>query len=73
MFGLAGEKGQEGIMPLTRVGGKLGVHASGVGGNTYHIHVNAMDTQTGMEFIAKNIGEIDAHLTHRARLNKRAG
>lgn len=72
LFGLAGEAGQEAIMPLTRVGGKLGVHASGMGGDThYHIHVQAIDTQSGMEFIAANIPQIDAQLKQRTRLNKK--
>jgi hypothetical protein len=31
-MGLMGEAGEEGILPLTRVGGKLGVNAAGAGG-----------------------------------------
>lgn len=31
-LGLMGEAGAEGILPLTRIGGKLGVNASGMGG-----------------------------------------
>lgn len=73
LFGLMGEAGTEAIMPLTRIGGKLGVRATGNGGgNNYHIHVNAVDTQTGMEFISKNIANIDNHLKHRQMLNKKA-
>lgn len=72
LFGLAGEAGTEAIMPLTRIGGKLGVHASGGGGgNNYHITVNAVDTQTGMQFVAKHIGSIDAGLRQRQNLNRK--
>ncbi len=69
MFGMAGEAGEEGIFPLTRIGGKLGVRAEG-GGNHYNININAVDTQTGMEFIASNIEHIDAHLKRKSRLNQ---
>lgn len=72
LFGLAGEAGTEAIMPLTRIGGKLGVHATGGGGgNSYHITVQAIDTQTGMAFIGKHIGSIDAGLRQRQNLNKK--
>lgn len=70
LFGLAGEAGTEGILPLTRIGGKLGVHAQGGGANHYHITVNAVDTQSGMEFISKHIDTIDANLSHRRTLNR---
>jgi hypothetical protein len=73
MFGLAGEAGTEAIMPLTRVGGKLGVRAEGGGGNHYHITVQAIDTQSGMDFIGKHIDHIDAGLNHSRNLNPRAG
>lgn len=72
LFGLAGEAGTEAIMPLTRIGGKLGVNATGGGGgNSYHITVQAIDTQTGMAFIGKHIGSIDAGLRQRQNLNKK--
>jgi tape measure domain-containing protein len=70
LFGLAGEAGDEAIMPLTRIGGKLGVHASGSGGDQYHIHVQAIDTQTGMEFIAQHIDTIHQNLSHQKTLNR---
>jgi hypothetical protein len=71
LFGLAGEAGSEAVMPLTRVGGKLGVRADGVGGGDhYHITVIAQDTQTGMQFIAKHIDDIDNQLSQRKRLNR---
>lgn len=71
LFGLAGEAGTEAIMPLTRIGGKLGVHATGGGGNTYNITVQAIDTETGMSFIGKHIGNIDAGLRQRQQLNRK--
>lgn len=73
LFGLAGEAGTEAIMPLTRIGGKLGVQTTGSsGGDHYHLHINAVDTQTGLEFVAKHIDNIDGQLQHKKRLNRGA-
>lgn len=71
LFGLMGEAGTEAVMPLTRVGGKLGVHAVGGGGNNYNITVQAIDTQSGMQFVAQHIGSIDAGLRQRQSLNRK--
>lgn len=71
LFGLMGEAGTEAVMPLTRIGGKLGVHATGGGGNQYNITVQAIDTQTGLGFIGKHIGNIDAGLRQRQNLNRK--
>ncbi len=38
--GLMGEAGPEGILPLTRIGGKLGVHAGGMGGGGTSVEVH---------------------------------
>lgn len=38
--GLMGEAGPEAIMPLTRIGGKLGVAAAGGGGGEIVVHIN---------------------------------
>lgn len=72
-FGLGGEAGEEGVLPLKRVNGRLGVSTDGgSGGNHYHVHVNAIDTQSGMQFIAQNIEQIDMRLKHQQRLNRGA-
>jgi tape measure domain-containing protein len=71
MFGLMGEQGSEAIMPLTRIGGKLGVRSSGgSGGNHYTINVSAIDTQTGMQFIGKHIDTIQNGMQARSRINR---
>jgi len=71
MFGLMGEAGSEAIMPLTRIGGKLGVRSSGGGGGThYTINVSAIDTQTGMQFIGKHIDTIQNGMQARNRINR---
>lgn len=71
LFGLMGEAGTEAIMPLTRIGGKLGVHTTGGGGGDhYHINVTAQDTQTGMEFVSKHIDYIHGALMQKKRLNQ---
>ena len=59
MFGLAGEAGEEAILPLQRVGGQLGVRAEGVGGDT-NITIKAIDTQTGTQFLLENLDTIEA-------------
>lgn len=62
LFGLAGEKGKEGVMPLERVGGKLGVNAQGMGGDHFSISIQAVDTQTGAQFIERNADQIMGQL-----------
>jgi hypothetical protein len=69
LFGMAGEAGTEAIMPLERVGGKLGVRTTGTGGEN-HIHIHAIDTQSGVEFLMKNTDTIQGLLSQRARLNR---
>jgi hypothetical protein len=71
MFGLAGEAGTEAIMPLERIGGKLGVRATGVdGGGGVTINLTAIDTQSGVEFLMKNSQSIQGLLSARAGLNR---
>lgn len=71
MFGIAGEAGDEAIMPLTRIGGKLGVRTTGGGGaNHYTINIQAIDTQTGMEFVTKHIDTIQNNMQARKMLNR---
>ncbi len=65
-----GEAGPEGVFPLTRGrDGKLGIR--GGGGDTYQITVQAIDTQSGLDFIAQNIAAIDRGMQHRRTLNRR--
>lgn len=73
MFGIAGEAGDEAIMPLTRVGGKLGVNTSGGGGDNYSITIQAIDTQTGAEFIRKNSDSIVSQMRQATNLNRGLG
>ncbi|MDX1539981.1 MAG: phage tail length tape measure family protein [Geminicoccaceae bacterium] len=44
---LAGEAGDEGILPLSRIGGQLGVSAAGMGGA--HVEVNVINNAAGTE------------------------
>lgn len=68
-FGIAGEAGAEAILPLKRgAGGKLGVEASGGGGNT--LIIQAIDTQTGIDFIMKNRDTISMALNGLHRMNR---
>jgi TP901 family phage tail tape measure protein len=58
--GVMGEAGPEAIMPLTRVGGKLGVNASGMGGSVsqdLYITVNAPNAAPGMEQVIHGVME----------------
>ena len=73
MFGVAGEAGDEAIMPLTRVGGKLGVATTGGGGDNFNITIQAIDTQTGAEFLRKNMPQIVGGLRGSNNLNRGVG
>lgn len=69
MFGLAGEAGTEAIMPLTRVGGKLGVQSTGGGGDTTNLSVTAIDTQSGAKFLLDNLHTIQGGIQQQRALN----
>lgn len=69
LFGIGGEAGPEGVLPLSNVNGKLGVNATGLGG-AVHVHIHAIDTQTGTEFLMKNMPSIVAGLAARDRINR---
>jgi hypothetical protein len=67
----AGEAGEEAIMPLTRINGKLGVRTSGGGGgDNYNININAIDTQSGVEFLMKNRHVVVSALQRQTMLNR---
>lgn len=68
MFGLAGEAGDEAILPLERIGGKLGVNAVGGDGGSYNITIQAIDTQTGAQFLQRNAQTIVQQLRQQDRL-----
>jgi hypothetical protein len=70
MFGIAGEAGKEGILPLADVGGKLGEHATGSGGDIFQVIIHAIDTQSATEFLVKNMPTIQAGLVQRRNLNR---
>ena len=73
LFGLAGEAGDEAIMPLERIGGKLGVRAVGDGGGSFNITIQAIDTQTGAQFLQRNAQNIINQLRSADRLNRGVG
>lgn len=69
MFGLAGEAGTEAIMPLKRGSdGKLGV--AGGGGDNFTVNIQAIDTQTGAQFLLDNMPTIVAGMTQETALNR---
>jgi len=71
LFGLAGEAGSEAIMPLERVGGKLGVRATGANdGGPVNLYLSAIDTQTGIEFLFKHKSDITTILRRGNNLNQ---
>lgn len=73
MFGLAGEEGDEAILPLERIGGKLGVNAVGGDGGSYTININAIDTQSGAQFLQRNMNQIISQMRAADRLNRGYG
>jgi len=71
MFGLAGEAGTEAIMPLTRVGGKLGVKSDGSGGgDNFNITIQAIDQKSGAEFLRSNSDQIARAMQSQRNLNR---
>ena len=63
--GLMGEAGPEAIMPLTRVGGKLGVRSAG-GGATV-VNIDARGAVEGTDaLIARRIQQAMPEITRRA-------
>ena len=48
-LGMMGEAGPEAILPLTKVGGELGVKATGGGGGGYNFYVDARGADSGVE------------------------
>lgn len=48
-MGLMGEAGKEAILPLTTIGGKLGVSAVGSSASNFVINIDARDSQAGVE------------------------
>ena len=70
-FGIGGESGPEGVLPLDSVGGKLGVNAKGLGGgDQFNISITAMDTQSALEVLMANAGEYTTVLRGQRNLEK---
>lgn len=69
LFGLAGESGDEAIMPLTRVNGKLGVAAQGGGGGGMNLTIQAIDQQSGAQFLLKHLADIQGGFQQQKALN----
>lgn len=70
--GLAGEAGEEGILPLTRIGGKLGVHAVG-GGTNVEVNVNVVnqtDSNVSVEQKKNDNGTVDINLMIRSAVGQ---
>jgi tape measure domain-containing protein len=69
-IGEMGEAGPEAIMPLTRVGGKLGVEARGGGPTVNNISIQAVDAASVRELFYREGGALVEALGQRARLNR---
>lgn len=82
-MGVMGEAGPEAIMPLTRVGGKLGVAAAGAGGGGVKVEVHNYSGETvtrtegrgpkGEQIIRLAVGKDLASGNHDASLRSRFG
>lgn len=68
-MGLMGERGPEGILPLARVGGRLGVHATG-GGDNYSINIQAVDAASVRQLFYREGDALMGSLSQRSRLNR---
>lgn len=69
-IGQMGEAGPEAIMPLTRVGGKLGVAAQGGGGSNYNINITALDSTSVRELFYREGSALVGSMQQRTRLNR---
>ena len=68
-LGLAGEAGPEAILPLDRgPDGKLGL--KGGRGDTYNIHIRALDAPSVRELLIREGRSIIQSMQHRARINR---
>lgn len=70
LFGLAGEAGTEAIMPLERVGGKLGVRSTGGGGGGMALTIQAIDQQSGADFLLRHLQDIQSGFQNQKALNQ---
>lgn len=64
-YGVFAEAGPEAIMPLTRIGGKLGVQATGVGGGGVTVNVYPQPGESA-EVNRRNNGDIDIRIIKEA-------
>lgn len=69
LFGLAGESGTEAIMPLERVGGKLGVRSVGGGDGGLNLTIQAIDQQSGADFLLRHLADIKSGFQNQKALN----
>lgn len=67
--GLMGEAGPEAIVPLTRVGGRLGVATRG-GGDSFSISINAVDAASVRELFYREGSALVSSIAMRNRLNR---
>lgn len=72
-MGLMGEAGPEAVMPLTNVNGKLGVAASGGGGDNYNINITAVDGASVARLFSEHGGALVDTMRQRDRLNRGYG
>jgi tape measure domain-containing protein len=68
-MGEMGEAGPEGILPLTKIGGKLGVHAKG-GGDHITFNIQALDASSVRELLYREGSAIVGTINSRNRLNR---
>jgi hypothetical protein len=73
--GLMGEAGPEGIFPLTRVNGKLGIRADGGGQGqaSVEVHVHTTDIPVEVESVTQSNGRVDVVLKKAVQSMLRAG
>jgi hypothetical protein len=68
-----GEAGPEGVLPLTNVNGKLGVHASGGRGDNYTINIQAVDAPSVRRLFMEHGDVLVDAMVGQGRLNNGVG
>lgn len=70
LFGVAGESGTEAILPLTRIGGQLGVRTTGGNQQGMNLTIQAIDQRSGAEFLLRHLADIQSGFQKQKALNQ---
>lgn len=70
---LMGEAGPEAVVPLERIGGKLGINAAGMGGSKTEVHIHPPANTQGRAEKSRDGGRVDVFFDEMMAANMRPG